>query len=210
MTLTRLSALAAAALLATGAQAQNLSIAFADPISSVDPQLNNHAGDRSLALHFWDSIINSRDGGKLEPALASSWRLVDDKTWEFKLRNDVTWQDGKPFTADDIVFSFQRARNVPGSVASYAGALRSVESVTAKDPHTVIIKTGDRFGSGTNSHVFVQFGDGQGNAVNSFLSSRGHFTRKKVDAFKIKSGVYLDEVCQLVVGHDNSHFYAPW
>ena len=141
MTLTRLSALAAAALLATGAQAQNLSIAFADPISSVDPQLNNHAGDRSLALHFWDSIINSRDGGKLEPALASSWRLVDDKTWEFKLRNDVTWQDGKPFTADDIVFSFQRARNVPGSVASYAGALRSVESVTAKDPHTVIIKT---------------------------------------------------------------------
>ena len=71
MTLTRLSALAAAALLATGAQAQNLAIAFADPISSVDPQLNNHAGDRSLALHFWDSIINSRDGGKLEPALAS-------------------------------------------------------------------------------------------------------------------------------------------
>lgn len=135
--------LLAAALLAAGAatSAQNLSMAFADPLSSVDPQLNNHAGDRSLALHFWDSIINSRDGGKLEPALAASWRSLDDRTWEFKLRNDIKWQDGTPFTADDIVFSFQRARNVPGSVASYAGALRTVESTTAKDPHTVIIKT---------------------------------------------------------------------
>jgi peptide/nickel transport system substrate-binding protein len=139
----RLSLIAAALLAAaTHATAQTtLNIAFADPISSVDPQLNNHAGDRSLALHFWDSIINSRDGGKLEPALASSWKALDDKTWEFKLRNDVKWQDGVPFTADDIVYSFQRARNVPGSVASYAGALRTVESTTAKDAQTVIIKT---------------------------------------------------------------------
>lgn len=138
----RLSAVAAA-LLATSAAAgaQTLSIGFADPISSADPQLNNHAGDRSLALHFWDSIINSRDGGKLEPALASSWKALDDKTWEFKLRSDIKWQDGTPFTADDIVFSFQRARNVPGTVASYTGALRTVESTTAKDAQTVIIKT---------------------------------------------------------------------
>lgn len=133
-----------AALLAAAGTAtaqQNLAIAFADPISSVDPQLNNHAGDRSLALHFWDSIINSRDGGKLEPALASSWKALDDKTWEFKLRSDIKWQDGTSFSADDIVYSFQRARSVPGSVATYAGALRTVESTMAKDAQTVIIKT---------------------------------------------------------------------
>jgi peptide/nickel transport system substrate-binding protein len=137
-----LSMLSLALLAASGTlAAQTLSIGFADPISSVDPQLNNHAGDRSLALHFWDSIINSRDGGKLEPALATSWRALDDRTWEFKLRNDIKWQDGVPFTADDIVFSLQRARNVPGTVASYVGAVRTVESVTARDPQTVIIKT---------------------------------------------------------------------
>jgi len=124
-----------------GAQAQELTIGFADPVSSVDPQLNNHAGDRSLALHFWDSIINSRDGSKLEPALAKSWKALDQNTWEFKLRDDIKWHDGTPFTADDIIFSFNRARNVPGSVASYAGSLRTVESVEAPDPHTVIIKT---------------------------------------------------------------------
>ena len=138
----QLSLLAAALLAAGAASAQGtLSIGFADPVSSADPQLNNHAGDRSLALHFWDSIINSRDGGKLEPALASSWKALDDKTWEFKLRSDIKWQDGTPFTADDIVYSFQRARNVPGTVASYTGSLRTIESTTAKDPQTVIIKT---------------------------------------------------------------------
>lgn len=139
---TQLTALAlAASLLSPLAGAQTLSIGYADPLSSLDPQLNNHAGDRSLALHFWDSIINSRDGGKLEPALASSWKSLNERTWEFKLRTDIKWQDGTPFTADDIVFSFQRARNVPGSVASYTGALRTVESATARDAHTVIIKT---------------------------------------------------------------------
>jgi hypothetical protein len=76
--------------------------------------------------------------------------------------------------------------------------------------YTVIIKTGDKFGSGTDAHVFVQLGDAQGNSVNSFLSSHGHFSRKKVDAFKITSSKFLDEVCSLVIGHDNSHFYAPW
>ncbi|HVR48374.1 MAG TPA: ABC transporter substrate-binding protein [Pseudorhodoferax sp.] len=135
--------LAAALLAAHGAQAQQnkLTIAFADPVSSVDPQLNNHAGDRSLALHFWDSIVSSRDGGKLDPGLAASWKALDETTWEFKLRTDIQWQDGKPMTADDILYSFQRARAVPGSVASYAGALRTVASVTAKDAHTVIVKT---------------------------------------------------------------------
>ena len=135
--------LLATALLAAAAAtpAQSLSIAYADAVSSADPQLNNHAGDRSLALHFWDSLIASRDGGKLEPALAASWKALDDKTWEFKLRSDIKWQDGLPFSAEDIVFSLQRARSVPGSVASYAGALRTVESVVAKDAQTVVVRT---------------------------------------------------------------------
>ena len=98
------------------------------------------AGDRSLALQIWDSIIDRRDGQVL-PSLAESWKTLDDKTWEFKLRKNVKWQDGQPFTADDIVFSFQRARKVPGSVASYASSLRTVASAEAKDDHTLVIKT---------------------------------------------------------------------
>ncbi|EJL82882.1 ABC-type dipeptide transport system, periplasmic component [Herbaspirillum sp. CF444] len=141
---TVLSSLLAVALLGAAAAnpvgAQTLNIAFADPLSSLDPQLNNHAGDRSVDLHFWDLLVEN-NYNKLQPGLAVSWKNIDPKTWEFKLRPNVKWQDGKPFTADDVIFSYQRARAVPGSVATFAGYLRTVESVTAKDPLTLIIKT---------------------------------------------------------------------
>lgn len=119
---------------------KTLRIAYADPVSSLDPQLNNHAGDRSIALHNFESIVQRRDDG-LHPGLTKSWETKDPLTWVLHLRDDVKWQDGKPFTADDVVFSVERARNVPGSVASYAAGLRTVESISAQDAHTVVIKT---------------------------------------------------------------------
>ncbi len=138
----RVRSLLATALLlaATGASAESLRIGFADPISSLDPQLNNYAGDRSVALHFFESLADRRDDRTM-PGLAKSWKVVDPLTWQFDLRDDVKWSDGTPMTADDFVFSYERARAVPGSVASYAGALRTVDTVTAKDAHTLIVKT---------------------------------------------------------------------
>lgn len=87
----------------TGA-ARRLSIAFGDPVSSLDPQLNNFAGDRSVDVHFFDLLIENRDGG-LQPALATAWRTLEPTLWEFTLRQGVTWHDGKPFTAEDVVYS---------------------------------------------------------------------------------------------------------
>ena len=85
-----------AALLGAGmaAHAENLSIGFADPLSSLDPQLNNHAGDRSVALHFWDLLIENK-WNKLQPGLAESWKNIDPTTWEFKLRQGVKFHDGE-------------------------------------------------------------------------------------------------------------------
>ncbi|WP_213308559.1 ABC transporter substrate-binding protein [Paraburkholderia sacchari] len=136
-----LSSVAAVLLSASiAADAQALRIAFADPLSSLDPQLNNHAGDRSDDLHFWDLLVENK-WNKLQPGLAVSWKPLDATTWEFKLRPNVKWQDGTPFTAADVIFSYQRARNVPGSVATFAGYLRTIESVSAPDPLTLVIKT---------------------------------------------------------------------
>ncbi|KOF54507.1 MULTISPECIES: ABC transporter substrate-binding protein [unclassified Achromobacter] len=136
-----LSTLAAALFgVSAAASADDLAIGFADPLSSLDPQLNNHAGDRSVDLHFWDLLIENK-WNKLQPGLAVSWKPLDNTTWEFKLRENVKWQDGAPFTAEDVIFSYTRARAVPGSVATFAGYLRTIDGMTAKDPHTLIIKT---------------------------------------------------------------------
>ncbi len=135
------SLLATGVLMATAqAGAETLRIGFADPVSSLDPQLNNYAGDRSVVLHAFESLVDRRDDRTL-PALAKSWKVLDATTWQFDLRDDIKWQDGTPLTADDFVFSYERARSVPGSVASYAGALRTVASTEARDAHTLIVKT---------------------------------------------------------------------
>ncbi|WP_341538608.1 ABC transporter substrate-binding protein, partial [Pseudomonas viridiflava] len=93
------SLLASALVLAAGsAAAQSLRIGYADPISSLDPQLNNYAGDRSVALHAFESLVSRRDDKTL-PGLAKSWKVVDDTTWEFDLRDDAKCHDGQPRTA---------------------------------------------------------------------------------------------------------------
>ena len=137
----RAALLAALLLLPVAARAQDLlRIAFADPVSSLDPQLNNNAGDRSVGMFFFDFLVNNNDGG-LQPGLATAWRSTGPLTWEFDLRRGVKWHDGVEFTSDDVLFSYARAPRVPGSVASFAGYLRTVERVEATGPHGVRITT---------------------------------------------------------------------
>ncbi|WP_426955578.1 ABC transporter substrate-binding protein [Muricoccus radiodurans] len=118
-----------------------LTIAFGDPVSSIDPQLNNFGGDRSVDLHAFDLLVENRNGA-LRPGLAESWRLLDKTSWEFTLRRGVTWHDGRPFTADDVIFSYRRAPDVPGSAASFAGYLRDITGLEAPAPHRLIVRTG--------------------------------------------------------------------
>lgn len=138
----RVLAAIAASLLAAGnmAHAEELKIAFADNLSSLDPQLNNFAGDRSAGLFFFDMLVNNYDN-KLLPGLATEWKNTSPTTWEFKLRPDVKWSDGTPFTAQDVIYSIERIRKVPGSVAPFTGYVRTIKSVTEKEPGTLVFET---------------------------------------------------------------------
>jgi peptide/nickel transport system substrate-binding protein len=73
------------------------------------------------------------------PTLAVSWRITEDPSvWEFKLRQGVKFHNGNAFDADDVVFTFERAR---APTSDFKGYITSVETVTKVDPHTVRIKT---------------------------------------------------------------------
>lgn len=122
-------------------RADDLRIAFADPVSSMDPELNNYAGDHSVARHFWPTIVRQTADSRLEPALATRWRHVDPTTWEFDLDRNARWSDGRPVTAEDVAFSYERVGTVPGSAASFKTFLQSVDRVEVKDPATVIVRT---------------------------------------------------------------------
>jgi len=81
-----------------------------------------------------------RDNKTLEliPLLAESWTISDDKlTYTFKIKEGIKWQDGVPFTADDIVFSFKTIMNPKVDAPQLRSYYQEIKEVVALDDHTV-------------------------------------------------------------------------
>ncbi|HWX47361.1 MAG TPA: ABC transporter substrate-binding protein [Roseomonas sp.] len=131
----------AAALLAGRASAAELRVGLAASVSTIDPHFANATPNSAFARHVFDTLVNRRADGRVEAGLATSWAALEENLWEFKLRPGVTWHDGTPFTADDVIFSFGRVPDVPNNPGSYAGGLRSIAKVEAVDPLTLRITT---------------------------------------------------------------------
>lgn len=101
------------------------------------------ARDRAESIinsnNIYESLIK-RDNESLElkPQLAKSWEISDDKlTFTFKLRDDVFWHDGKPFTSEDIVFSYNTIMDPKVDSAQLKGYYQEIKKVEAIDKHTV-------------------------------------------------------------------------
>jgi len=120
--------------------AEDLTIGLASEPTSIDPHYHNLGPNNALADHLYETLILQDENQQLSPGLAVSWTAIDDLTWEFKLREGVTFHDGNPLTADDVVFTFERAPNVPNSPSSYATYIKGKTAVKVDDL-TVHIKT---------------------------------------------------------------------
>ncbi|MBC7803236.1 MAG: ABC transporter substrate-binding protein [Candidatus Parcubacteria bacterium] len=139
---TFLAALSAlSALLSLPAVAQELSIGLSTPVTTMDPHFHNLTPNNSIAKHIFETLVHQDDQQALRPGLAESWRAVDSTTWEIKLRKNVRWHDGSPFTAEDVLATLKRIPNVPNSPASFAIYTRPITDARAADAHTVIMKT---------------------------------------------------------------------
>ena len=99
--------LAAATALPVGAQ--TLTMGAGAPSTSLDPHFFNAAPNSSVAAHIFSRLVERDARVRPQPGLAESWRAISDTVWEFKLRPGVKWHDGRDFTADDVVFTFERA-----------------------------------------------------------------------------------------------------
>ena len=114
-------------------------IAIHSAVQSFDPHLQNEVLTAAVLANLYDGLTEFDEESRIRPALAATWTNPDERTWVFRLRPGVHFHDGRPLTAEDVVFSFLRARNHPRSdLASY---LVEVESVRALDPLTVEIRT---------------------------------------------------------------------
>lgn len=128
------------ALAAGPAWAKELTVGLASEPTAIDPHFHNLTPNNALTRHIFDRLILTDEKQKLTPGLATSWKPIDDLTWEFKLRQGVTFHDGTPFTADDVIFTFERAPAVPNSPSSFATYTKG-KTVVKLDDHTIQVKT---------------------------------------------------------------------
>ncbi|KCB48743.1 ABC transporter, substrate-binding protein, family 5 [Bordetella hinzii 1277] len=137
-----LSCGAAALLLASGTQAwaRDLVIALKTEPSSMDPQYHALTPNTQISQTLFNSLVETDEKLQPQPALAESW-TVDGKVWTFKLRPNVKFADGSPFTAEDVVFTYDRIPKVPNSPSPFTLYLGSVAKTEAVDPMTVRITT---------------------------------------------------------------------
>ncbi|WP_424139823.1 ABC transporter substrate-binding protein [Roseomonas chloroacetimidivorans] len=136
--------LASVTVLATSvlsAQAQNLTIAIGGSVTSLDPHFYNASPNHSVAAHFFEKLAEFSAEAKIVPQLAESWRPISETAWEFKLRPNVTWHDGRPFTADDVAFTVERAPNVPNSPGGFGAFVRAIQRIEIIDPLTIRFHT---------------------------------------------------------------------
>lgn len=107
----------------------------------LDPHLLFLGPNMAAARHVFDSLVGRDADARWTPSLAESWRMLDDRTWEFSLRRGVTFHDGTPFTAADVVATFARIPAIPNNPSAYTPNLRTIERTEVVDDHTIRIHT---------------------------------------------------------------------
>lgn len=101
---------------------------------TTDPQtLDPHASSTAPVLGFlnnvYEGLVRRNKQMQIEPALATSWEKLEVGGWRFKLREGVTFHDGAEFTADDVLFSYERASSEESDTRSWFAPISEVKVV---------------------------------------------------------------------------------
>lgn len=134
----------------SGSGGSTLVIANAEPATAAywDPAASFGLVDDQVASLVYDTLLAMGPDGALSPKLATEWERVSDTEVTFTIREDATFHDGTPVTADDVVASLSRIMDPESTLAKTA--LLSTGTVTA-DGNVVTVTTDEPFGPLENS-----------------------------------------------------------
>jgi len=129
--------LVVACLFAGGAHAVNFRWSSQGDAATLDPHSQNETFNNGINQLVYEPLATRtrKDYAAYEPALAVGWSNPEPTKWIFNLRRGVKFQDGTPFTADDVVFTFNRARESAVTFKLYAtqsGVPRKIDDYTVE------------------------------------------------------------------------------
>src|ERR1700733_5938725 len=130
---------------AGGAHAKTFRYATLADLRSMDPMALFETFTLATQGAVYEGLVRTNEKLEFEPALAVSWEQTSPTVWRFKLRPGVKFQDGSPFTADDVVFSFERAAadssDVKPTIVTVKQAVKVDDltvDVTTKEPDPIL------------------------------------------------------------------------
>jgi peptide/nickel transport system substrate-binding protein len=117
-------------------QGGDLVIATQSDAVSLDPQLSNDTASANVRINIYDTLVTQDGNMELQPSLAESWEQIDDTTWEFKLRQGITYHDGSTFNAEVVKANIDRILD-PNVASPAAFMYNMVTEVQVVDEYTV-------------------------------------------------------------------------
>jgi peptide/nickel transport system substrate-binding protein len=121
----------AACFAASAVHAQTLRWASQGDAQTMDPYSQNELLTNAMNGQVYETLVSRGKTMQLEPALATDWQQSSPTQWRLKLRPNVKFHDGSPFSADDVLFSIQRAKEASSDIAVYANAVGAPKKVDA-------------------------------------------------------------------------------
>ncbi|MGA9045452.1 peptide-binding protein [Sulfuricurvum sp.] len=119
--------------------ASTLHLSASSNPARLNPLIATDSASSSIAGFLFNSLVKyDETGQKIIGDLAESYRFVTPTLIEFKLRRGVKWHDGKPFTASDVVFTYDLIKS-PKTITPYTSDFRVIKKVTAIDDYTLHI-----------------------------------------------------------------------
>jgi peptide/nickel transport system substrate-binding protein len=142
-----LSVLCLATLLTTLAHAQTLRWASQGDAQTMDPYSQNELLTNAMNGQVYETLVSRGKTMALEATLATEWQQTSPTQWRVKLRPNVKFHDGSEFSADDVLFSVQRAKEASSDIGVYANALGSLKKLD---------KLGVEFNLASVNPIFLQ------------------------------------------------------
>lgn len=124
----------------TSAAAQELRVGFTVDAMTLDPANHRNRETQTIIRNMYDGVLTRDSKMNILPELAESWTQIDPQTYEFKIRQGVTFHDGTPMTVEDIKFTFERLtveNAMGGQTSPRKSLLGPLDTIEIVDDQTV-------------------------------------------------------------------------
>jgi len=136
--------LAAAPELARAQAKDTLTVGLVSHAPTLDPHMHFERVGILVNINMFDSLLHRNAKLEFEPSIATSWKALNDTTWEFKIRKGVRFHNGDVLTPEDVKYSFDRVLDQTKKSPQY-GNIRAIKEVKIVDGETVHIITDKPF-----------------------------------------------------------------